>query len=96
MLKEYRLIGNDLMDFRSMKLGLIKGTDIYNTHSQKLGTTKLFEVYDDRYTMVCYIRGSEVYDNHNERLTSLFDIKEKFEASTSDINLVALWYFFAR
>lgn len=92
----YKMIGNDMFDYRSQKIAILKGNDIYNTRSQKVGIYKDNDVYDDRYRKLISVRGYDIFDEHNTRIGSLHDIKREIEGNINNTALVALWYFFIR
>jgi hypothetical protein len=93
---DYKMIGNDLYDFRSQKLATVKGADIYNTRSQKVATIRDYEVYDDRYRKICSVRGDDVFDEHFVRVTSMSEIRRLISGASSGVIPVALWWFFIR
>lgn len=92
----YKMIGNDLFDYRSQKLATVKGADIYNTRSQKIATIRDYEVYDDRYQKILMVRGEDVFDIHNVRVISLNEIKRGFDNAPSGVLTAALWWFFIK
>jgi hypothetical protein len=96
MMTDYKMIGNDLFDYRSQKLGYVRGADLYDTHTRKVGMVRDYEIYDDRYTKVASIRGYDVFDEHGIRIISLQDIKNMIDNPPSGAILVALWWFFIR
>jgi sporulation protein YlmC with PRC-barrel domain len=96
MMMNYKMIGNDLYDYRSQKIAIVKGGDIYNTHSQKVGVVKDNDVYDDRYRKLISLRGMDIFDEHNTRIGSMIDIKRMVEGNVNSNILLGLWYFFIR
>jgi sporulation protein YlmC with PRC-barrel domain len=94
MMSNYKVIGNDLLDYRSQKVATLKGNDIYDSRSQKVGMYKDNDVYDDRWRKLVSIRGYDIFDEHNVRIGSLHDIKREIEGNINNTALVALWYFY--
>lgn len=96
MMMNYKMIGNDLYDYRSQKIAVVKGADIYDTHSRKVGCVKDNDVFNDRYQKLVSLRGMDIFDEHNSRIGSLHEIKRQVEGMVGNTVLLALWYFFIK
>ena len=93
---DYKMVGNDLYDYRSVKIGTVKGADVFNERTQKVGTIRDYEVFDDRYTKLCLMRGDDIFDEHNVRMISVSEIKRMITNPPINMACVALWWFFIK